>query len=401
MKQITNPPRLPLPLAFGLVAAIIGLALFASATPTPLYGDYAARWHFSTGTLTSVYAIYAVGVLAALLLVGRISDEVGRRPVLIVALSALLLSTVLFMEARSVAWLFAARGLQGLATGTALGAAGAALIDLQPRGDARQAALVNGVGSAGGIAAGALVSSLLVQLAPHPRVTPYALLSLLFGAALIATLALPEPVANTRRPRLRLQRPYVPPAIRSTFVLASGGVIASWSIGGLYISLAPSLTQAMLGSASHVVGGAVIFALGGAGAVGQIVFSRLDADRAIGGGMAALAAGMVVSVVAISLDSVVGFVIGSTLGGAGFGVAFMGAIRAVSTAAPVQQRGAVMSAFYVIAYLSLSVPAVFAGFAAGAIGLEPTFRLFGAAVVLIAVPTALASLRGLGTRQLA
>ncbi|MQA72931.1 MAG: MFS transporter [Solirubrobacterales bacterium] len=383
--------RLSLPLAFALVGGIITLALFASATPTPLYGDYAARWHFSTVTLTSVYATYAVGVLAALLLIGRLSDELGRRPVLIGALIALLGSTVLFMAAQSVAWLFAARALQGLATGAALGAAGAALLDLHPRGDARQAALVNGVGSAAGLGFGALVSSLLVQLAPDPRVTPYAVLFGLFAVALVGTLALPEPVARAARPRLRPQRPRIPRAVRTPFVIASGGVIASWSIGGVYLSLAPSLATDMLHSTSHLVGGAAIFALGGTGALSQAAFRNLDTDRAIGGGLLALALGMAITVAALSPESAPLFFAGSIVAGAGFGVAFMGAVRAVSTASPPDQRAAVMSAFYIVAYVSISIPAVIAGFVAAELGLEPTFRIFGAAVIALALATALAN----------
>src|SRR3954465_15179964 len=84
-------------MAFALVAAIIGLALFASGTPSPLYGTYRALWGFSPVVLTLVYATYAFGVLAALVLAGRISDEAVRRPVLLVALTALMGATVLFM----------------------------------------------------------------------------------------------------------------------------------------------------------------------------------------------------------------------------------------------------------------------------------------------------------------
>ena len=97
--------------------AIIGLALFASGTPSPLYGIYRELWGFSPLVLTLVYATYAFGVLAALLLAGRVSDEVGRRPVLLAALATLMGATVLFMLADSVVWLFVARGVQGLATG--------------------------------------------------------------------------------------------------------------------------------------------------------------------------------------------------------------------------------------------------------------------------------------------
>ena len=380
--------RLPPPLAYALVAGIIGLALFASATPTPLYADYAARWHFSTPVLTSVYAVYALGVLAALLLIGRLSDDIGRRPVLLAALGALLVSTVLFMVASSVAWLFAARGLQGLATGAALGAAGAALLDLQPRGDARHAGLVNGVGSAFGIGAGALVSSVLVQEAPDPRLTPFVVLFALFAAALVATLALPEPVARARRLRLRPQRPHVPRVIRGAFALASAGVVASWSIGGLYLALAPTLVSELLDTHSHLAGGATVFVLAGAGALSQLVFRGLTPQRAMGSGALVLAAGMAATATSLSTGSAALFLGASTVTGAGFGVAFMGALRMISTVAPEDQRAEVMSAFYVVAYLSLSVPAVIAGLLAPSLGIEATFRIFSAAVVVVALGVA-------------
>lgn len=126
---------LPQPAAYGLAAAVIGLCLFASVVPSPLYHLYAVTWHFSPLTLTLIYATYAFGVLAALLLAGRVSDQIGRRPVLLAALGALMVAWLLFIAARSPAWLFAARGVQGLATGTALSAASAALLDLHPRRD--------------------------------------------------------------------------------------------------------------------------------------------------------------------------------------------------------------------------------------------------------------------------
>src|SRR5436190_5110730 len=138
------------PLAYALSAAIIGAALFASATPSPLYQTYATLWGFSSALLTLVYATYAIGVLAALLLAGRASDVGGRRPVLGIALSALLAATVLYMVAESVAWLFAARAVQGLATGLALGTASASLLDFHPRQDPEGVGMMNGVVSAAG-----------------------------------------------------------------------------------------------------------------------------------------------------------------------------------------------------------------------------------------------------------
>src|SRR3954464_13717179 len=182
------------PLAYALAAGVIGLALFASVTPSPLYGIYSQMWHFSPGVLTLIYGTYAFGVLATLILAGRISDQVGRRPVLLVALGTLLVTSLIYMVADSVVWLFVARGLQGLATGLALAAASAALLDLHPRRDPAGVGLTNGVASAAGIGLGMLVSATAVQLLPAPRVLPYVVLLVLFAIAFTGALLMPEPV---------------------------------------------------------------------------------------------------------------------------------------------------------------------------------------------------------------
>jgi MFS family permease len=389
--------RLSSPLDFALVAGIVSLALFASATPSPLYADYAADWGFSTPVLTAVYAVYAIGVLAALLLIGRLSDQIGRRPVLIGALSALLVAIVLFMAASSVEWLFAARALQGLATGAALGAAGAAMLDLHPRGDAVQTGLVNGVGSALGIGFGAAVSALLVQEAPDPRVTPFLLVFALFVVALAGTVRLREPVVRVGALRLRPQWPSVPRSIRPQFGLAALGVISSWSIGGLYLALSPSFATQLFDTHSHLAGGAAVLAMAGPGGLAQLVFRGLAPRAAMWWGSLVLAAGMAATVATLSTGSPGLFLGTSAIMGIGFGVAFMGAIRLISTVAPPEHRAAVMSAFYVVAYLSLSVPTLIAGLAVPSLGLESTFRIFGSVVVLLGLATAagtrLASLR--------
>src|SRR4051794_19048518 len=206
-------------LAYALVASVVGLALFASITPSPLYGIYRELWGFSPLVLTLVYGTYAFGVLASLLLAGRLSDEVGRRPVLLAALTGLMVTSVVFMLADSVVWLFVARGLQGLATGLALGAASAAMLDLHPRRDPAAVGLANGVVSAGGLGLGMLVSSTAVELLPAPRVLPYVVLLALFAIAFAVALAMPEPVSAGGRARLTPQWPSVPREVRRPFLL--------------------------------------------------------------------------------------------------------------------------------------------------------------------------------------
>src|SRR3954469_9133194 len=213
--------------AYALVASVIGLGLFASLTPSPLYRTYSVLWHFSPLTLTLVYATYAFGVLAALLLTGGVSDRVGRRPVLLVSLGGLMASTVLFLLAESAAWLFVARGVQGVATGAALSAAGAALPDLHPRRDPAGVGLTNATAAAGGIGLGMLVSSSLVQIGWEPRLLPYLVLLALISVLFAGAYWMPEPVLERSRLRLAVAvaRPSVPHAVRRPFVLAALAVL--------------------------------------------------------------------------------------------------------------------------------------------------------------------------------
>jgi predicted MFS family arabinose efflux permease len=375
-------------IAFGLVAAIIGLALFASGTPSPLYGTYRALWGFSPVVLTLVYATYAFGVLTALIVAGRVSDEVGRRPVLLVALASLMVATVVFMVADSVVWLFVARGVQGLATGLALGAASAALLDLHPRRDPAGVGLTNGVVSAGGMGLGVLVSATFVELLPAPRVLPYVALFVLFAIAFAGVARMPEPVRDRTRARLTPQRPRVPPAVRRPFLLAGLAVVSSWSVGGLFLSLGPQLSAALFHSNDHLIVGISVFALAGSGAAAQLIFGRSAPWAGAAAGSVALATGLLLIVLAAAIESSAVYLVGAVIGGAGFGVAFLGALRHLSAAIPPAHRAEVMSAFYVVAYAALSLPAILAGVVVTPLGLEPTFELFGSVIAGLALVVA-------------
>src|SRR4051812_29903605 len=214
-RELTNDRRRTLPnrVAYALVASVIALGLYASLTPSPLYRFYSVLWNFSPLTLTLIYATYAFGVLATLLLAGSVSDLVGRRPVLLASLGGLMGSTLLFLFADSTAWLFAARGVQGLATGAALSAASAALLDLHPRRDPAAVGLANATAAAGGIGLGMLVSSSLVQIGWEPRLLPYVVLLALISVLFAGAFWMPEPVRERSRLRLAVARPSVPHAV--------------------------------------------------------------------------------------------------------------------------------------------------------------------------------------------
>jgi len=403
LRAVAEPARsrrvLPNQVAYALAASVIGLGLFASLTPSPLYRTYSVLWQFSPLTLTLIYATYAFGVLTTLLLAGGVSDVVGRRPVLLAALAGLMGSTVLFLLADSAAWLFVARGLQGLATGAALSAASAALLDLHPRRDPGGVGLTNATAAAAGIGLGMLVSSSLVQLGWEPRLLPYLVLFVLVATAFAGAYWMPEPVLERSRFRLTVARPSVPTVVRRPFFLAALAVLSSWSIGALFFSLGPQLAGQLFDTTNVIVSGIGVVALAAAAASAQLLTGRTVPWIATSAGSIALAAGMIMIVVAAATDSSGLYLAGSILGGAGFGAAFLGGLRALLAAIPPEHRAAVMSSFYVAAYGSLSVPAVLAGVVVTYVSLESTFEIFGSVVVAIALVVAFEAWRTRPTRR--
>jgi MFS family permease len=385
---IARRQTLPASAGYWVAASVIGLGLYASVTPSPLYRSYSLLWSFSPLTLTLIYATYAAGVLASLLLVGSVSDDVGRRPVLLASLAMLMVSSLLYVFADSSAWLFVARGVQGLATGAALSAAGAAMLDLHPRRDPAAVGLANGLASVAGLGLGVLVSSSLVQLGDAPRVLPYVVLLALFAAAAAGAYLMPEPVRERTSLRLRPQRPGVPPAARRPFVLASLAVLSSWSIGALFFSLGPQLGATLFQTTNVIADGSGIVVLAAAAGVAQFLTSRIPPWVAAASGSLALAAGMGLIVAAAATGSGLAYLAGSLVGGAGFGSAFLGGLRALVASIPPSHRASVLSAFYVTAYASLSVPAVLGGITVTRLGLRSTFELFGAIVAGIALVVA-------------
>lgn len=376
---------LPHPVAYAHAAAVIGLCLFASVVPSPLYHSYAVLWGFSPLTLTLIFATYAFGVLAALLLVGRVSDQVGRRPVLLAALGTLMVSSLLYIVADGTPWLFVARGVQGVATGAAISTASAALLDLHVRRDPVSVGLMNGVASAAGLGLGSLVSSGLVQAGAAPRTLPYVVVLVLFSVALAGAYWMPEPVLHRTRFRLTPQRPGVPAGIRHAFLLAGLATLSSWSIAGLFFSIGAQLSDQLFSTTNVMLGAIAGVLLGVGGATSQLLFHRAAPWLGASAGSFGLAVGMVLVVVATAIDSSAAFVVGMALAGLGFGVAFLGGLRQLVVVIPPEHRAGVMSAFYVVAYASLSIPAVIAGVVVTHLGLDTTFEVFGAVVAGIAL----------------
>jgi MFS family permease len=381
---------LPQPVAFWMLAVLLGFLLFASSAPSPLYVVYQAHWHFSAITLTSVFAVYVVALLVSLVFAGSLSDRVGRRPVIALALIVQIAAMVLFGVAHDVDVLFAARIVQGLATGVATGALSAALIDLQPGHRPHLGALASAAAPPLGLAAGALGSGLLVQYGPDPLRLVYWLLVGVFAIAIAGILAMPETVeaseggwASALRPRVG-----VPHVVRGAFVAAAPILVATWALGGLYLSLGPSLAVSLLHTSSHVTGGLVIVALTATGALTAVLLRHRAPEHVMLGGALMLALGVGVTLLGLNAHESALFFTGTVVAGIGFGAGFSGAFKTVTILAPPTERAGLIAAVYVLSYLGFSLPAIAAGIAVSRTGLLHTTNVYGLVVMALALVAA-------------
>jgi MFS family permease len=397
--EAAGSARLSRPFAFGAIAAIFMLFTATASAPSPLYIVYQREWGFSATTLTAIFAVYAFGLIASLLVLGALSDYIGRRPVLAIAITLEAIALILFITAGDVAVLLLARLTQGIATGAAMTTLGAALIDLNPPHAPGRARLVNSVVPVSGLAVGALGCGALVQFAPAPTRLVYALL--LGGIALsaLAVAAMPETsswrpgAVSSLRPRLG-----VPAQLRADLFALIPIVVASWALGGLYLSLGPSDAAGLFGLRSHLVGGLVVTLLCGAGAATAFALRSWPTDRTLTIGAALLTAGTAVTLAGVQAHSVTLAGAGTVIAGIGFGASFLGSFGTLARLAAPHERGELFAVAYVIAYLAFSLPAVLAGLASSSVGLRTTTLVYGVAVGILGL-AALAAQRLAASRR--
>jgi MFS family permease len=365
------------------LASITVTFLAASAAPTPLYATYQKAWGFSALTTTVVFGIYAVAFLSALLTFGRISDHIGRRPVLLVGIAGQVLALMVFADAHSVTALLAARIVQGLAAGTALGAIGAGMLDI----DQTRGAVANATAPGLGTASGALLSAFAVQWLPAPTRLVYVVLAGLLVAQAFGACWLPE--TSPKAPgawRSLVPQIALPAQTRRPMLAAAPVLFAVWALGGFYASLGPSLIDHVVGSASVIDAGLGLAILTGVGALTTYVLRAMPAPSVMLIGTSALIAGVTAVLLSLWADSSIGFFFGTALAGVGFGAGFQGGIRLVAPLAHPDQRAGVLSVLFTVSYLGLGLPAVLAGVAVvrGG-GLVATSYEYGLGVIVLAL----------------
>jgi MFS family permease len=346
------------------------LTMMGTTLPTPMYAIYQQRFSSSLAMSTVIFAVYALGVLFALLLFGRWSDTVGRRPMLLVGLALAILSDAVFLGADATWHLLVARVLSGFAAGIFVGTATAAIVETASGRWRDRAPLVATAANIGGLGLGPLVAGAFVDWLPWPVHLTFVvhLVLTLLTVGLIASI--PETADVRRGVRPGFQRPAVPARARSTFIGAGIAGFAGFAVCGLFVTVSPRLVGQSLASPSAALEGSVVFSVG-ASVLGQITMHRMSTHVAVDLGCALLVGGLLLLVWALEASSVPLIVVAALVAGAGQGVSFSKGLASVLAKVHAHERAGVISAFFVIAYVALAVPAIGEGLAAQRWGLTP------------------------------
>ncbi|MDQ1726734.1 MAG: hypothetical protein QOK14_779, partial [Frankiaceae bacterium] len=275
MTPASNRPRLAVAaITFAFLVAMLGTTL-----PTALYPLYEKAFGLQPVTVTVIFAVYAVGVFAGLVAFGRLSDQVGRRPVLLAALLLAAASAIVFLLAHGLPALLVGRLLSGFSAALMTGTGTAALIDLLSAGD--RASTIATAGNMGGLAAGTFLSGGVAQLVASPLRAPF-VVGLALAVLAIGGLALvPETVDRPARISLRPQRLRVPPRARTTFLRAAFAAGAGFAVLGTLTAVTGLFVAQVLHLTSHLLAGSIVGIAFVSSALGQLVSRRFEPDKVL------------------------------------------------------------------------------------------------------------------------
>jgi MFS family permease len=373
-------------IATATVATMLAVMFVGAILPTPLYPLFRETFGFSSVTLTLIYAVYVLGNLVALLLFGRLADQIGRRTMSLPAIGFGIASTIVFAAAAGTGWLFAARALSGFSTGLASGTATAWIAETYAdRGDggaARIAAAANFFGCA----IGPLIGGVLAQFAPAPLRLPFlvylALLCIVAGATAFApeTVTERKPLSEVSlKPRLG-----VPQQIQLQFVSPAVTGFATFAMIGFYSALIPSLLREALHQSAPIVAGGIVFELFLVAAITILTSGRISSQRATLTALALLPPSLWLLVLAEITQSLPLALLAAAAGGVAGGLGYRGSLEVINRIAPSDRRSEVVSSYLIALFAGNSVPVIGIGLLAAVTNSIVAHVTFAAVITALA-----------------
>jgi predicted MFS family arabinose efflux permease len=373
--------------SFWVAAGVVAHTFWSSAAPAMTYPLFAEEWHLTHTVTTGVFAIYPIVVAAVLVGFGDVSDYVGRRTAILWGVGASLVGTLLFALAPDVLWLFAGRAFMGIGVGLTAGASTAAMVEFSGQGAGKRAAAITTAAQAAGFAAALLLGGALIQYAPLPTRLNFWVLFAVLAVLLTAAWFLPRHTGSEAHGRWRPQTPFIPNHLRTASAVAAAAVTSAYTHGVLILSLGSQVARDLVGSSNTLVNGAALSLFAIAAGVVGIGARTLQPRTAMTAGAVASAAGMALLAAAVARHHLQVFLAATAISGAGYSLLFFGGLETINSAAPAEHRGGVLSALYLLAYVSLGAVSFLLGAVATAHGLGFAVNLGAGVIALFSVIT--------------
>ncbi len=401
-RQNSAPYELGQRTSFWVAAGVVAHTLWTSAAPAMTYPLFAEEWHLTHTVTTGIFATYPIVVATVLVGFGDVSDYVGRRAAILWGVGASLVGTLLFALAPDVLWLFAGRAFMGIGVGLTAGPSTAAMVEFSGQGEAKRAATITTVAQAVGFAAALLLGGALIQYAPLPTRLNFWVLSAVLAVLFTAAWFLPHHTGSEAQGRWRPKTTVIPNHLRYVFAVAAAAVTTAYTHGVLILSLGSQVASDLVGSPNTLVNGAALSLFAIASAVVGISARTMQPRTAMTTGAAASAAGMALLAAAVAGHHLPVFLAATAISGAGYSLLFFGGLETINSAAPAEHRGGVLSAIYLLAYVSLGAVSLLLGAVATAHGLGFAVDLGAGVIALFSVITvALVAMTRTGSFQIA
>ena len=368
-------------------AGVVSHTLWTSAAPALTYRLYAQQWHLSHTVTAGIFAVYPIGVVVMLVGFGGVSDQIGRRATMLAGLFASLLGALFLALAPEVCWVFAGRALMGVGVGLAASPATAAILEFIGLEHAKSAASITSAAQAAGFIAALLFGGALTEYGPWPTHLCFWVLAAFLLTLLAATWFLPLHTVGDAGGDRRSAMPSVPKDVRRTFAVSGTAIVAAYTFGVLVLSLGGQVEHDLIGSPNVLLNGAVLSLFPVAGGSVAIVARSLSPRVALIAGALASGLGMTLLVLAVGLRDLVIYLMATAAAGGAYSLLFVGGLQQVIAAAPLHRRAGVLSALYLLGFLSMGALALLLGAIATSQGLSVAVDVGATAIILTNIAT--------------
>lgn len=359
---------------------------FAVNLQAPLYDAYATKSDVRATSVTVAFAAYVAGLMPTLLLLGGLSDRVGRRVPIALALILGTVATALLVQVPSWTSLVVARILLGIGTGLATTAGTAYMTEILGADRAKTAALFVTSATSLGFGGGALATGISLGM-QGPTFLPASYVALFAAAPVLAVIALGLPRVDTPRPVSLMRLPVFP---TGTWMFGAAMALA-WSTTGMTIAVVP------LELAANDLGGwtgLVIFLAIFMGFLCQPIARCMNNDRALALGFVLIPLGFLVLLAGVWLKVLPFVLVGTCItSAASYGFTYLASLAEVSARALADQARATAGLF-VYAYLGFSLPVIASGALADMLGLLSAMMVFAAVQITVTAIVVMILYRG-------